>query len=102
MLCIGTIHSGTVKGFVPPASADDIITHTDLTPEPLAAVDNAYRLAATWWLPDWQILKSRAATNVRAAYAKAETLKATAVTMGYTKPALLQRFQPELLIRRQI
>ena len=53
MLCIGTIHSGTVKGFVPPASADDIITHTDLTPEPLAAVDNAYRLAATWWLPDW-------------------------------------------------
>ena len=54
MLCIGTIHSGTVKGFVPPASADDIITHTDLTPEPLAAVDNAYRLAATWWLPDWQ------------------------------------------------
>ena len=26
MLCIGTIHSGTVKGFVPPASADDIIT----------------------------------------------------------------------------
>ena len=54
MLCIGTIHSGTVKDFVSLASSDDIITHTDLTPKPLAAVDNVYRLAAIWRLPSWQ------------------------------------------------
>ena len=97
MLCIGTIHSGTVKGFVPPASADDIITHTDLTPEPLAAVDNAYRLAATWWLPDWQDSQKS-----RGNQCEGGVCEGGAVTMGYTKPALLQRFQPVLLIRRQI
>ena len=32
---------------------DDIMTHTALLPEPVAS-DNVFKLAATWWLPDWQ------------------------------------------------
>ena len=52
--------------------------------------------------PTGRILKSRAATNARAAYVKAETLKATAVTTACIRLALLQSFQPALLIRRQI
>ncbi len=32
---------------------DDIMTHTALLPEPVAS-GNAFKLAATWWLPDWQ------------------------------------------------
>ena len=32
---------------------DDLMTHTALLPEPVAS-DNVFKLAATWWLPDWQ------------------------------------------------
>ena len=32
---------------------DDIMTHTALLPEPVAS-GNVFKLAATWWLPDWQ------------------------------------------------
>ena len=32
---------------------DDIMTHTALLPEPVVS-GNVSKLAATWWLPDWQ------------------------------------------------
>ncbi len=32
---------------------DDIMTHTALLPKPVAS-GNVFKLAATWWLPDWQ------------------------------------------------
>ena len=50
MLCLNTPE---VRGEILAVHTYDVMTHTALLPKPVAS-GNVFKLAATWWLPDWQ------------------------------------------------